>query len=65
MTRFALSLAVLGLLAGCGIPGGLARPEPIWGSEDAIRHECTRELRRGEARDPRCAATPQAPQQQQ
>ena len=65
MTRLVLSLSALALLAGCGIPGGLDRPDPMWGSEQAIAHECTRELRRGETRDPRCAEPEQAPQQQQ
>mgnify|MGYP007059504085 CR=1 FL=1 len=63
MTRLFLSLAALGLLAGCGIPGGLERPDPIWNSEAAIARECERELRRGETRDPRCAEREQAPQQ--
>ena len=65
MTRFILSLSALALLVGCGIPGGLERPDPIWGAEDAIAHECTRELRRGEARDPRCAERQQAPAEPQ
>lgn len=63
MTRLVLSLSALALLAACGTPGGLERPDPIWGAEQAIRHECTRELRRGETRDPRCAEIErQAPQ---
>jgi hypothetical protein len=61
MTRLILSLSALALLASCGIPGGLERPDPMWGSEEAIAHECTRELRRGETRDPRCAARQQTP----
>lgn len=65
MKRFILSLSALAMLAGCGIPGGLERPDPMWGSEDALAHECTREMRRGETRDPRCAAREQAPQPQQ
>ncbi|HRK63303.1 MAG TPA: membrane lipoprotein lipid attachment site-containing protein [Terricaulis sp.] len=65
MKRFILSLSALATLAGCGIPGGLERPDPMWGSEEAIAHECTRELRRGEVRDPRCAERQQAPQPQQ
>lgn len=54
MTRLLLGFAALGLLAGCGIPGGLERPGPMWNSAEAIRYECTRELRRGERRDDRC-----------
>jgi hypothetical protein len=66
MTRFVLSLAAFGLLAGCGIPGGLERPDPLWGSEEAIARECARDLNRGETRDPRCAEREQqAPQPQQ
>jgi hypothetical protein len=65
MTRLILSLAALGLLAGCGIPGGLERPGPMWNSEEALRHECTRELRRGENRDSRCEQTQQTPPQTQ
>ena len=33
MSRIALSLLALTLLAGCGIKGSLARPDPMWGSE--------------------------------
>jgi len=66
MSRLVFSLSALGLLAGCGIPGGLDRPDPMWDSEEAINYECTRELRRGEQRDPRCAERgQQAPQPQQ
>jgi hypothetical protein len=31
MTRAALALLALTLLAGCGITGGLERPGPLWG----------------------------------
>jgi hypothetical protein len=63
MIRFVITLSALGLLSACGIPGGLERPDPMWGSEAAIREECTRELRRGETRDARC--NEQTQQQQQ
>jgi hypothetical protein len=63
MIRIVLSLAAMTVLAGCGIPGGLERPDPIWNSEEAIAHECTRELGRGETRDARCAEPAQAPPQ--
>ncbi|HRP10785.1 MAG TPA: hypothetical protein PLK37_07120 [Terricaulis sp.] len=64
MSRLVFSLSALALLAGCGIPGGLERPDPMWGSDEALDYECTRELGRGERRDPRCAER-QAPQPQQ
>ncbi len=64
MTRIVLSLAALGFLAACGTPGGLQRPDPIWGAEEAIARECTRDLRPGETRDARCAARQQSPQAQ-
>ncbi len=64
MKRFMFGLAALGLLSGCGIPGGLERPDPMWNREAAIRYECTRELRRNEVRDPRCGQTQDAQPQE-
>lgn len=58
MKRFMFSLAALGLLAGCGIPGGLERPGPMWNSAEAIRRECDRAIARGERLDPRCEVEP-------
>lgn len=34
MMRFAAALLCVGLLAGCGVRGGLERPAPLWGSPD-------------------------------
>lgn len=39
MIRLAASLIALSLLAGCGIKGGLERPSPIWGGENAVARE--------------------------
>lgn len=42
MKRIALSLLALSFLAGCGIKGGLDRPDPMWNSEEAIAREQAR-----------------------
>jgi len=62
MIRLVMGFAALALVSGCGIPGELERPDPIWGSEQAIARECARQLERGETRDPRCAQRQQQPQ---
>lgn len=64
MSRVLIALAALGALSGCGIPGGLERPDPMWNEQEAIERECTRPLRRGEERDPRCAQRETLPPQQ-
>ncbi|MBY0565539.1 MAG: hypothetical protein K2P58_15325 [Hyphomonadaceae bacterium] len=55
MKRFAFALTALSLLAACGVQGDLARPDPLWNSEDAIRQECERQRQANETLDPRCA----------
>ena len=55
MTRVVLAALALSLLAGCGIKGGLERPDPLWNREQAIREECERQAARNEPQDPRCA----------
>lgn len=50
MIRFAASLLALSLLAGCGIKGGLERPGPLWGDENAVaRDRAQTEADRAEA----------------
>jgi predicted small lipoprotein YifL len=55
MSRVLLGLAALTLLSACGVRGDLARPDPLWNSEDAIRRECQRQLENNEEQDARCA----------
>ena len=55
MSRLVLALTALTLLAACGVQGDLARPDPLWGREEAIRRECQRQLENNQERDPRCA----------
>jgi hypothetical protein len=55
MSRIVLALTALTLLSACGIQGDLARPDPLWNREDAIRRECQRQLENNEPQDPRCA----------
>lgn len=55
MSRFILALAALTLVSACGVQGDLARPDPLWNSEEAIRRECQRQMERNEPLDPRCA----------
>lgn len=55
MSRLLLALAALTLVTACGIKGDLDRPDPLWGSEDAIRRECQRQVENNETPDPRCA----------
>jgi hypothetical protein len=43
MMRLALGLAVLVLVSACGIRGDLERPDPMWNSANAIRHDCRRQ----------------------
>jgi hypothetical protein len=50
-----LALAALTLVSACGIRGHLARPDPMWNREEAIRHECERQRENNEPLDPRCA----------
>lgn len=56
MTRLVIGLLAFGVLAGCGVRSGLERPDPMWNEAEALERECTRPLRRGEERDPRCEA---------
>ncbi len=61
MIRLVVSALALSLLAGCGIKGGLERPDPMWNSDEAIAATCAR-LEEERARntrlppppDPRC-----------
>lgn len=62
MMRLVLSALALSVLAGCGIKGDLERPDPLWGSREAIARECARQAERGEPQDARCAEVRQ-PQQ--
>jgi predicted small lipoprotein YifL len=57
MTRLVLAALALTILAGCGIKGGLDRPDPMWNRDDAIAEECRRQAEEGPiaSRDPRCA----------
>ncbi|MBX3429545.1 MAG: lipoprotein [Hyphomonadaceae bacterium] len=55
MSRIVLALATLTLLSACGIKGDLARPDPLWNREDAIRRECQAQAERNQQQDPRCA----------
>jgi hypothetical protein len=50
-----LALAGATLTSACGIQGDLARPDPLWNREDAIRRECQRQAENNEPQDPRCA----------
>ena len=67
MKRIALSLLALSLLAGCGIKGGLDRPDPMWNSDEAIAREQSRleeeraESERRRARAPVPATPADAP----
>jgi hypothetical protein len=51
MMRLVLGFAALALVSACGIKDGLERPDPMWNSANAIRHECRREREHNE-RDP-------------
>lgn len=55
MTRLVLGLLAVTLLSACGIKGDLARPDPMWNREAAIRHECEEQARNNERQDARCA----------
>ena len=44
MSRLLLALAALTAVSACGIKGDLDRPDPLWGSADAIRRECQRQI---------------------
>jgi|CXWL01.1.fsa_nt_gi predicted small lipoprotein YifL len=43
MMRLVVSVLALSMLAGCGIKGGLERPDPMWNSDEAIARECARQ----------------------
>lgn len=58
MTRLFLAALALSLVSACGVPGGLARPDPLWNAEEAIARECARQQQAGEELDPRCPASP-------
>lgn len=55
MSRLMLAFAALPMLAACGVQGDLARPDPLWNREDAIRRECQQQLERNQEQDARCA----------
>lgn len=54
MSRLMLALAALTMVSACGIRGDLARPDPLWNSEEAIRRECQRQIENNQPLDPRC-----------
>jgi len=54
MSRMLLGLAALTLLAACGVKGDLARPDPLWNRDEAIRRECEQQIARNQHVDPRC-----------
>jgi len=54
MSRLLLALAALTAVSACGIKGDLDRPDPLWGSADAIRRECQRQIDENEDVDTRC-----------
>lgn len=39
MKRVMLAVIGLALLSGCGIKGGLERPDPMWNREEALARE--------------------------
>lgn len=53
--KFLLGFAALAMLSACGVKGDLERPDPLWGSADAIQRECQRQAENNEQQDPRCA----------
>lgn len=55
MSRVILGLLALTMLSACGVKGDLARPDPMWNSDDAIRRECQRQVENNEEPDARCA----------
>jgi predicted small lipoprotein YifL len=55
MSRVILGFLALTMVSACGIKGDLARPDPLWNSEDAIRRECQRQIENNEEPDARCA----------
>ena len=48
MKRMALALIGLALLSGCGIKGGLERPDPMWNREEALAREQERQQQEAE-----------------
>ena len=62
MKRLALGLMALSLLAGCGVKGGLERPDPMWNREEAMTREREQlERQQEEANRRRGQTTTQAP----
>ena len=55
MSRVIMGLLALTMLSACGVKGDLARPDPMWNSDDAIRRECQRQVENNEEPDARCA----------
>ncbi|MBC7767800.1 MAG: hypothetical protein H7124_03365 [Phycisphaerales bacterium] len=55
MSRSIIAMIALTMLSACGIQGDLARPDPLWNSEEARRRECQRQLEENLPLDPRCA----------
>lgn len=55
MSRILLGLAALTLVSACGIKGDLARPDPLWNRDEAIRRECQQRVETNQHVDPRCA----------
>ncbi len=60
MKRIALSLLALSFLAGCGIKGGLDRPDPMWNSDEAVAREQARLEEERAASERRRAGAPAA-----
>jgi predicted small lipoprotein YifL len=48
MKRLALALVGLALLSGCGVKGGLERPDPLWNRDEAIAREREQQQRAAE-----------------
>lgn len=55
MNRLLLALALATALSACGVKGDLARPDPLWNAEEAIRRECAERAAQNLPEDPRCA----------
>ena len=64
MKRFIMCLLALSFAAGCGIKGGLDRPDPLWGGEAAAaREQARQEAERAEAERRRRAREQSQPAQ--
>jgi len=64
MMRLVVSALALSLLAGCGVKGGLERPDPMWNSDEAIARDCARQ-REAREQNPRAVVDRRCEQGQQ